>query len=389
MHSTDQVQVYILYIYIQDWNLNGQAHNRESILAPDCVRPSTDIMLWTCLFLRISLTITLCCVSIYVDQVTGIIFLWASDTIWWHRSGSTLAQVMACCLTVPSHYLNKCWLIIKCALWHSGLSLGLQGLYSTTNCAYNILGRFTIIPQNQIARVDSFTNLTKRWVFRFRLNASISSHNLRAISQAVLINMCVWDYAFKIITHLTAANELIKMATKTLCVGVWGGGWWVVVVVTKPISSVPLFSPVFQHYQCTSYILSITFIFDWCRCMQLSCSNNCRIWMWFNWFKLHICKIQFIPNGEINEQSFNNPHPCIGQMPHSDPVLAHTISFIQSSKPQWVRPLIMHLVSYDIHMTSVTVASTWDPEHSCTKSWQVRVQGHCLSREGDCNQCVI
>ena len=59
-----------------------------------------------------------------------------------------------------------------------GLGLGLQGLYSATKCADNILGRFTIIPQNQIARVDSFTNLTKRWVFRFRLNASISSYNL-------------------------------------------------------------------------------------------------------------------------------------------------------------------------------------------------------------------
>ena len=59
-----------------------------------------------------------------------------------------------------------------------GLGLGLQGLYSATNCADNILGRFTIILQNQIARVDSFINLTKRWVFRFRLNASISSHNL-------------------------------------------------------------------------------------------------------------------------------------------------------------------------------------------------------------------
>ena len=29
--------------------------------------------------------------------------LWPSDTIWRHRSGSTLAQVMACCLTAPSH----------------------------------------------------------------------------------------------------------------------------------------------------------------------------------------------------------------------------------------------------------------------------------------------
>ena len=39
--------------------------------------------------------------------------LWPSDTIWRHRSGSTLVQVMACCLTAPSHYLNQCWLIIS------------------------------------------------------------------------------------------------------------------------------------------------------------------------------------------------------------------------------------------------------------------------------------
>ena len=35
------------------------------------------------------------------------------DTIWRHRSRSTLDQVMACCLTAPSHYLNQCWLIIS------------------------------------------------------------------------------------------------------------------------------------------------------------------------------------------------------------------------------------------------------------------------------------
>ena len=38
---------------------------------------------------------------------------------WWHRSGSTLARVMACCLMAPSHYLNQCWVIISEALWHS------------------------------------------------------------------------------------------------------------------------------------------------------------------------------------------------------------------------------------------------------------------------------
>ena len=32
--------------------------------------------------------------------------LWPNDTIWRHRSGSALAQVMACCLMAPSHYLT-------------------------------------------------------------------------------------------------------------------------------------------------------------------------------------------------------------------------------------------------------------------------------------------
>ena len=45
--------------------------------------------------------------------------LWPSDTIWRQRPGSTLAQVMAWCLTAPSHYLNQCWLIISKVLWLS------------------------------------------------------------------------------------------------------------------------------------------------------------------------------------------------------------------------------------------------------------------------------
>ena len=34
-----------------------------------------------------------------------------SDTMWHHRSLSTMVQVMACCVTATSHYLNHCWLI--------------------------------------------------------------------------------------------------------------------------------------------------------------------------------------------------------------------------------------------------------------------------------------
>ena len=36
-----------------------------------------------------------------------------SGAIWRQRSRSTLAQVMACCLMAPSHYLNQCWFIIS------------------------------------------------------------------------------------------------------------------------------------------------------------------------------------------------------------------------------------------------------------------------------------
>ena len=51
--------------------------------------------------------------------ISSLHSLWLSDAIWWQRSGSTLAQVMAWCLTAPSHYLNQCWLIISEVQWHS------------------------------------------------------------------------------------------------------------------------------------------------------------------------------------------------------------------------------------------------------------------------------
>ena len=44
--------------------------------------------------------------------------LWLNDAIWRHRSESTLAHVMACCLVAPSHYLNQCGLITGEVLWH-------------------------------------------------------------------------------------------------------------------------------------------------------------------------------------------------------------------------------------------------------------------------------
>ena len=48
--------------------------------------------------------------------------LWPCDAIWPHISGSTLNQVMACCLMAPSHYLNQQCHFILGVLWHSSES---------------------------------------------------------------------------------------------------------------------------------------------------------------------------------------------------------------------------------------------------------------------------
>ena len=50
------------------------------------------------------------CLQNVTHFVQALVFnsLWNSDITWWHRSGSTLAQVMACCLTAPNYYL-KSW----------------------------------------------------------------------------------------------------------------------------------------------------------------------------------------------------------------------------------------------------------------------------------------
>ena len=55
----------------------------------------------------------------WINLTILINWLGPSDAIWRWRSWSKLLQVMACCLTAPSHYLNQCLLIISRVLWHS------------------------------------------------------------------------------------------------------------------------------------------------------------------------------------------------------------------------------------------------------------------------------
>ena len=48
-----------------------------------------------------------------VSFEAGFNSLCHSDATWWHKSKSTLLQVMDCCLKAPSHYLNQYWLLMK------------------------------------------------------------------------------------------------------------------------------------------------------------------------------------------------------------------------------------------------------------------------------------
>ena len=66
--------------------------------------------------LRVADRHRLCTLSVLYSPINS---LGPSDAIWRQRSGSTLAQVMACCLTAPSHCLNQCWLIISEVQRHS------------------------------------------------------------------------------------------------------------------------------------------------------------------------------------------------------------------------------------------------------------------------------
>ena len=58
--------------------------------------------------------------------------VWPGDTMWHHRSELTLVHIMACCLMAPSHYQNRCWLIISKANWHSS-----QGNFTIDTLAIN------------------------------------------------------------------------------------------------------------------------------------------------------------------------------------------------------------------------------------------------------------
>ena len=90
----------------------------KSFIRADGAKPSASTVLTAVL-------------DLFFKHFLAINSLWPSYAIWWHRSGSTLAQVMACCLAAPSHYLNQCWLVISKVSWHSPQCTTIKYLWDT------------------------------------------------------------------------------------------------------------------------------------------------------------------------------------------------------------------------------------------------------------------
>ena len=77
--------------------------------------------------------------------------LWHSDAIWQLRSGLTLAQLMVCCLTAPSHYLNQCWLINWLRVMHVRvISRVLNHSISNLNYKFTLLKYFEHLPGTDV-----------------------------------------------------------------------------------------------------------------------------------------------------------------------------------------------------------------------------------------------
>ena len=124
--SLEQINAYVRNEWVQWFKESlSFAHSQLGLLGlkdfcmeacgtpqPECRSDPVSLLIKLCLPVTCELEFPAC-------KASEVNSLWPSDTIWRQRSGSTLAQVMAWCLTAPSHYLNQCWLIISEVMWHS------------------------------------------------------------------------------------------------------------------------------------------------------------------------------------------------------------------------------------------------------------------------------
>ena len=101
--------------------------------------------------------------------------------------------------------------------------------------------------------------------------------------------------AYIIVAHNTSQDAL------PYCGLVQG---WGLLSQFPPFRYFPIFSALSNHTLAIEY-----HVYIWQVSPQLSCSDTCQIWMWFEESNMCFCQVENFAYGEINEQSFSNPHP--------------------------------------------------------------------------------
>ena len=95
---------------------------------------------------------------------------------WWHKSRSTSAQVMACCLKAPSHHLNQWYIISK----PSGIHLRLISQHTHQPSIIKIILKITYRYQKFNSRLTGANELNRaRFLSSLRMNFN-NLHHLSA-----------------------------------------------------------------------------------------------------------------------------------------------------------------------------------------------------------------
>ena len=107
---------------------------------------------------------------------------------WWRHMAlewSTLDQVMAWCLTAPSHYLNQCWIIISKVQRHSS-----EGNFTIDTSAIN---------HNHLPKLSNLPGTNELISF---VNANVVLLSTMASTATMLTIMPNYAFKLRIYSHL-------------------------------------------------------------------------------------------------------------------------------------------------------------------------------------------
>ena len=125
--------------------------------------------------------------------------LWPSDIIWQQGSRSTLAQVMACCLTAPSHYLNQYWLIISKVQWHSS-----EGNFTKDASGTNHWNYF----KNYLSKI-LFKYPRGQWISEWNSSCNYSGHSSKLLDSSHKFNQSInLKSSVLFLNYVPASNKI-------------------------------------------------------------------------------------------------------------------------------------------------------------------------------------